>query len=88
MLWTVLGKSENIWDRVAHTKQELFANFSTSEESILKNASKGIPSSSFVRFKQRHAMISGDIACNSYYKMNEDINLLKELGVSIFIDFN
>lgn len=27
---------------------------------------------------------TGDIACDSYHKMDEDINLLKELGVSCF----
>lgn len=82
MLFTIIGKAESIWDRVAHTKQELFATYPKSEDSILKNASKGISLGGRVRYKQGHEMITGDIACNSYYKMDEDINLLKELGVS------
>jgi len=37
-----------------------------------------------VKYKQRRAApITGDIACNSYYKVDEDVKLLKELKVSI-----
>jgi len=34
---------------------------------------------------------TGDVACNSYYKVDEDVKLLKDLGVmivSIIIQFN
>lgn len=37
-----------------------------------------------VKYKQNRAVpITGDIACNSYYKIDEDVKLLKELKVSI-----
>jgi len=45
--------------------------------------SKGMPIYR-VKYKQdRAAPITGDIACNSYYKIDEDVKLLKELNVSI-----
>jgi len=36
-----------------------------------------------VNHKQGRTVITGDIACNSYYKIDEDVELLKELKVSI-----
>jgi len=36
-----------------------------------------------IKYKQGHTDITGDIACNSYYKVDEDVELLKELKVSI-----
>jgi len=93
----VKGKTESTWDRVAHTKQELFMDDSESEDQAANDSndtdvlrkrtrilytSKGIPV-----YKMRHEHgrtdITGDIACNSYYKVDEDVNLLRELGVSV-----
>jgi len=86
------GKTESIWDRVAHTKQELFADNSESDDTNISNVfisenkclcvSKGIPLYR-VKYKPGRAAITGDIACNSYYKVDEDVKLLKELNVSI-----
>lgn len=42
---------------------------------------KGIPVYQ-IHYKEGHAAVNGDIACNSYYKLDEDVNLLKDLGVS------
>lgn len=44
--------------------------------------SKGIPMYR-IKHKQGYTAITGDIACNSYYKVDEDVELLKELKVSI-----
>lgn len=84
-----------MWDRVAHTKQELFnddredciVNESNDVDIIRKPTRmlyvmKGNP---VYEIKHEHgrADITGDIACNSYYKVDEDVHLLRELGVSI-----
>lgn len=94
MIISVKGKTESIWDRVAHTKQELFAYDLELEETNnpnnIKNGekkfayvSKGIPVYK-IEYKQcSEAPITGDVACNSYYKVDEDVSLLSELGVSI-----
>ncbi|XP_060875148.1 myrosinase 1-like isoform X3 [Metopolophium dirhodum] len=91
--WNDDGKTESIWDRVAHTKQELFADDLESDDTnfpsvnmISENkfscVSKGKP---MYREKQRRAApITGDIACNSYYKVDEDVKLLKELKVQSY----
>ncbi|XP_026804243.1 myrosinase 1-like isoform X2 [Rhopalosiphum maidis] len=92
--WNDDGKTESIWDRIAHTKQELFmdelesdANFPKvdmiSENSFLC-ISKGIPMYNKVNHKQGRTIITGDIACNSYYKIDEDVELLKELKVQSY----
>lgn len=92
-MWlTVKGKAESIWDRVAHTKQELFENnleFEDTNESsdilekeCLNYISKGIPVYKLKHKQGCEAKITGDIACDSYHKVDEDVNLLKELGVS------
>lgn len=56
-------------------------------EKNLVYVSKDIPVYKSIKHKQSHIdpYITGDIACNSYYKINEDINCLKELGVSILL---
>lgn len=96
MILSVEGKTESIWDRVAHCKQELFVDNSKSEETNDSNNSKindkkfeyvlkGIPVYED-KYKHVHgAAITGDVACNSYYKVDEDVSLLKELGVCIFV---
>lgn len=96
MILFVEGKTESIWDRVVHSKQELFVDASESKETNDLNnteidekkftyVSKGIPVYK-VKYKQvRGVAITGDVACNSYYKVDEDVSLLKELGVRIFI---
>lgn len=53
------------------------------QENKFSCISKGIPMYR-VKYKQDRAVpITADIACNSYYKIDEDIKLLKELKVSI-----
>lgn len=92
MFPTNKGKAESIWDRVAHTKQNLFLDDSDLEDTDNQNSTntfekkmlytaKGIPMYR-VKFKKGPATVTGDVACNSYYKIDEDIILLKELGVS------
>jgi len=44
--------------------------------------SKGMPMYR-ATYKYCREAITGDIACNSYYKVDEDVKLLKELKVSI-----
>lgn len=94
-MWlTDKGKAESIWDRVAHTKQELFTNNLESEDpnescdilekKCLNYISKGIPVYKLKHKQRCAAKITGDIACDSYHKVDEDVNLLKELGVSIY----
>jgi len=93
----VKGKTESTWDRVAHTKQELFMDDSESEDHTTNDSndvdvlrkrnrilyiSKGIPVYE-IRHEHDRTDITGDIACNSYHKVDEDVNLLRELGVSI-----
>lgn len=56
-------------------------NIEISEKKIVY-ISKGIPVYN-VKCTQDHAAITGDITCNSYYKMDEDVKLLIELGVSL-----
>lgn len=46
--------------------------------------SKGIPVYK-VKPKLHRTTITGDIACNSYYTVDEDVNLLKELGVRTYL---
>lgn len=99
MYLNIIGKAESIWDRVVHTRQELFIdNFNFEEEDThdlkandvktsdktFMYASKGIPVHK-VKYKQSREAITGDIACNSYYKLDEDVDLLRELGVSVVI---
>ncbi|XP_027839752.2 myrosinase 1-like isoform X2 [Aphis gossypii] len=93
--WNDDGKTESIWDRIAHTKQELFmdelesdeTNSSNNVDMISENTflciSKGIPMYR-IKYKQGHTAITGDIACNSYYKVDEDVELLKELKVQSY----
>lgn len=101
MFIIVIGKTESIWDRVVHTRQDLFIydtdsgeetthelktnDIKTSNKTFMY-ALKGIPVFQ-VKYKQNCEAITGDIACNSYYKLDEDINLLHELGVSVMILF-
>lgn len=61
-------------------KGDLKAN--SNVENKLMYVSKGIPMYT-VKPKLRRTNVTGDVACNSYYKVNEDVNLLKELGVRI-----
>lgn len=44
--------------------------------------SKGIPMYKLKYTPGQATITTGDIACNSYYKMDEDVKLLIELGVS------
>lgn len=79
---------------MAHTKQELFVddlerdntNIPNTNNVIFENklscVSKGMPMYR-AKYKHCHEAITGDIACNSYYKVDEDVKLLKELEVSI-----
>ena len=50
-----LGKGENIWDRLLHTRG---------------------PEAE-----------TGDVACDSYHRYKEDVALIKDIGVSIYIIF-
>lgn len=93
ILFTFKGKTESIWDRVAHTKQELFADDTNSPSDNMMSekkclyVSKGIPMYR-PKYKPNCAAITGDITCNSYYKVDEDVKLLKELKVSVSSIFN
>lgn len=94
-----IGKAESIWDRVVHTRQELFIDdldleekdahdlktndIKTSDKTFMY-ALKGIPVYR-VKYEQNCEAITGDIACNSYYKLDEDVDLLCKLGVSVII---
>ncbi|XP_050442160.1 myrosinase 1-like isoform X2 [Adelges cooleyi] len=91
--WNDEGKAESIWDRVAHTRQELFDGDPDSGDTgdeqnpprtRLLFMCKGLPVYRFSNHKPCATPITGDVACNSYYNIAEDVGRLKELGVQTY----
>lgn len=84
-IWFCLtGKAPSIWDHYFHTKKIVVAN-----PAVIHAAPKK-KYSSFHRGTDIHekdptrgfSLVDGDIACDSYNKLDEDIKNLIELGVS------
>nr|XP_039253969.1 uncharacterized protein LOC120331019 [Styela clava] len=70
--WNLEGKGENIWDTFTHASD---SSIPISEEMN----STYIPYSILDDYS---SLKTGDIACDSYYKVDPDIQLLKGVGVS------
>lgn len=84
LLFCFIGKSDSIWDQYFHTKKIVVANPAVvhlAPKKTHQNFHRGTnihdedPSRGF-------SLVNGDIACDSYNKLDEDINNLIELGVS------
>jgi len=84
LLFCFTGKSDSIWDQYFHTKKIIVANPAVvhlAPKKTRQNFHRGTnihdddPSRGF-------SLVNGDIACDSYNKLDEDINNLIELGVS------
>ncbi|XP_022169352.1 lactase-phlorizin hydrolase-like [Myzus persicae] len=84
--WKQDGKTPSIWDHYFHTKQIVVAN-----PKVVHSAPKK-KYSSFHRGTDIHendpsrgfSLVDGDIACDSYNKLDEDIKNLCDLGVNTY----
>ncbi|KAL4121990.1 hypothetical protein QTP88_014405 [Uroleucon formosanum] len=66
--WDQDDKSASIWDHYFHTKKIVVSNPTAKDNDSVCSCS----------------IVSGDVACNSYNKLEEDINNLIELGVNTY----
>jgi beta-glucosidase/6-phospho-beta-glucosidase/beta-galactosidase len=84
--WDQDGKAESIWDRYFHTKKLKVANPAVIHMTPRKTLSSFHRGSDIFEHDPSHGFsyINGDIACDSYNKIDEDINNLIELGVDVY----
>ncbi|XP_060850736.1 lactase/phlorizin hydrolase-like [Rhopalosiphum padi] len=84
--WDADNKAPSIWDEYFHDKKIIVSNpeaVKLAPRKKYSNFHKGTdvlatdPSRGF-------SIVNGDIACDSYHKLDEDINNLVELGVNIY----
>ncbi|KAL4121991.1 hypothetical protein QTP88_014406 [Uroleucon formosanum] len=66
--WDQDDKSASIWDHYFHTKKIVVSNPTAKDNDPVAGCS----------------LVNGDVACNSYNKLEEDVNNLIELGVNTY----
>lgn len=79
------GKAPSIWDDYFHTKQVQVANpYVNCKPTVVKRRYTSFHRGGDIFDKhQDHCMsiVNGDVACDSYNKVDEDVKNLVELGV-------